>query len=173
MEKLGKFYNFIKKLGKFGPVREKSGKFRSENILKISDKVYNKCESLLNLRYTSNILAQFSYLKVVLASFCKHLKKYRFIFYDMWGKKSGEKVKKYWKSQEISEEEKSGNPEPVTAPPPLKAMEPVVGSIMGWRWDTPLPEQTHTCKNIMTTKEANERNSMLCPKWSCLHTRSV
>ena len=65
------------------------------------------CDSSLNIMLKSNILIQFNYLKVVLASFCYQLKEY--LLFIICGEKVKEKYKKYWKSQRISEEEKSGN----------------------------------------------------------------
>ena len=59
-----------------------------------------KCESSLNIRDKNNILTQFSNLKVVLASFCWHLKEL-FIFLWFVGKRSMNNVKKML--------EKSGN----------------------------------------------------------------
>ena len=43
-----------------------------------------KCESSPNIRYTSNILTQINYLKVVLAS-----EEMLIYFYDLWGNSQG------------------------------------------------------------------------------------
>ena len=59
-----------------------------------------KCESSLNIRYRSNILTEFNYLKVVLPSSLLASEGI-FIVYDLWGKKSGKNEKKIL--------EKSGN----------------------------------------------------------------
>ena len=59
-------------------------------------------ESSLNIADESNILTQLTFLKVVLASLCEHLKEYSFVMIY------GGKCKKYWKSQEILKEEKVG-----------------------------------------------------------------
>ena len=54
-----------------------------------------KCESLLNIRYKSNIFTTFNYLKVVFVSFCQHLKEY--LFFMICEEKVRRKCKKYWK----------------------------------------------------------------------------